>query len=249
MGERGVARGRRALLGVLGGGLLGTLAGCKSATIGQMQDAPIENRLFLHAGYKAGDYGLYEAMDGAMHVLIKIVDVQPDAVEVELSWPKAPIYVEFMTRLRRRMFLDGRGVVRSAYVEDLASGRRHPLRVAAPGEPNHIGEISAVDFGAGAPLTTRAGTFTIRKIILFTLSLDNGLIRQDVTTSIFVDPDAPFGLVRRVDAYAPRVPILDLYKQAASYAPLPQAAMLLNNYLLSRLGEVKPWEMSLLERG
>lgn len=224
------------------------LAGCQAMLVGQFQAAPIENRLFLHPGYRVGDYARYEAMDGAMHVLLRIVAIDAGRVEVELSWPKQPLHLGFMAGLRRRMWLDADGRVLAAHVED-SGGRRHPLRVAAPGDPNHLGDAAEVGFGPAQALATPAGVFDVRKVLVFTLDLDNGVLKQRVTSAIFLVPGARFGFVRRLDIYATRLPALELYNRALAFASLPEGARRLYELMLSRIGSEARWEMTLLESG
>lgn len=220
-------------------------SGCQTMMIKQMQAAPIENRLYLHKGYKAGDYALYQAMDGAMQVRLELVDVKPGAVEVQLTFPKAPVHLGFMTSVVRRMFLNEKGEVTRAFVQD-RFGAPHELRVAGPGDPNHIGELKDVPLGPRQTIRTPSGDVPVAQVLIYEVEARNFAISQKVTTALFLDPSVRFCLVRRVDVYQNRLPALELYQKALSLAPVPNAAKTLYDFILSRIEGAKPWEMSLL---
>lgn len=239
---------RRAVLVILAA-MASSSAGCQTMLVKQMQAAPIENRLYLHAGFKKGDYALYEAMEGRMQVRLEIADVRPGEVEVHLSWPEAPGHVGFMTNLVRRMVLTEGGEVTRAFIEDRTTGRRDPLRIAGPGDSNYIGELKEVDFKAGQPMATPAGTFQVRRVLMYGIHLDNMIVSQRVTTSLFLDPSVRFGLLRRVDVYETRLPLLRLYQQALDLAGAPLATTTLYDYLLKEVESGSRWEMTLIETG
>lgn len=220
-------------------------SGCQTMMIKQMQAAPIENRLYLHKGCKAGDYALYQAMDGAMQVKLEVVDVKPGSVEVQLTFPKAPVHLGFMTSVVRRMFLNEKGEVMRAFVQD-RFGAPHELRVARPGDSNYIGELKDVPLGPRKTVRTPAGEFQVERVLIYEVEARNFAITQRVTTALFLDPAVRFGLVRRVDVYQNRLPALELYQKALSLAPVPDAAKALYDFILSRIEGSKPWEMTLL---
>ncbi len=224
--------------------LLLPLAGCRSMLVLQMQQTPIENRLYLHDGYKAGDWALYEAMDGGMHVRLEILAVAPGKVDVALTWPKAPAHVSFMTGMVRRMILDESGQVLEAWMEDRSGGSRRPLRIAKPGDPNYLADEKAVAFSGGAD-----GKLKASKVLLYTVEADNLVISQKVTTTLFLDPKAPFCLVRRVDVYHSRLPILRLYQKALDLASAPLGVSELYGFILGEVESGQLWQMNLVDRG
>ena len=84
-----------------------------------------------------------------MRVKFEIVDIKQGAIEVQLSWPKAPVHVSFMTNLVRRMFLNEKGEVLNAFIEDRRVRGKYPLRVAGTGDTNYIGDMKEIGFSEG----------------------------------------------------------------------------------------------------
>lgn len=232
------------LLGVfvLGG------TGCKTLVLNAMQQAPIENRFHLHPGYKVGDYALFEAMGGKQHMKMEIVGVQRGQVEIKLSWPKVPPYVGFLRYLSYHVFVDEKGHVLRAHAYDAKTGRSYPLKVAEPGDHNYIGDVKEMVLNREEAITTKAGTFRIKNVIVFNQFLQNFAISSLVTTTMFVDADVKFGLVRRIDVMESHLPLIDLCQHIVKFSPLPGVAKSLYGFILEKAKDPKHyWEMNLVE--
>ena len=122
------------------------------------------------------------------------------------------------------------------------------MKVAGPGDHNYIGDMKEMTLNREEAITTKAGTFKIKNVIVFNQFLKNFAISSLVTTTMFVDPNVKFGLVRRIDVMESHLPMIDLCQHIVKFSPIPGAAQFLYGFILEKAKDPKHyWEMNLVE--
>jgi len=208
------------------------ITGCARIVTKQIQEAPVQNWLYLHANPKKGDYALFESFDKSLVMKMEVVGKDPETVEVAVSWPKVPEAASFLEQSSYHFFVSANGKVQYAHLVD-TSGMLKPLRIAQPGDFNYIAPMKTTSLPAPETITTRAGSFQIKDVYVFSQNIARAGAQGKVTSVFFIDPEVHFGLVREahVNERKLTVPdVLDFIKKSTRKKPSES----LTNFITSR---------------
>ena len=172
------------------------LSGCASMDLKMAASQPAPDWIYIHPGAKVGDRAVWNNNARSHHRIIwEVVAKQGDDLEVTLGWQdEVGSAGSEQSGLLRHFIVAPDGTVKRAFAKNYKTGGQEEMRVSTPGEIITRREMKML--ASPQLIKTPAGTFSVDRVLQQDYHYRVLVTTLDTATIEFIDPTAPFGVVR-----------------------------------------------------